>query len=140
MRAEKNDKRPDLFGRVKEIVPRCFSECWVSCASKAARVRVTQVNCPLYHQTSSLANIYPADPVLLAQIIEIAHTASLLHDDDNGSSLRRGFPSAFGNKLAVHSGDFLLGRIIIASSRVGDVEVSDLIGSTISDFVEGEIL
>ena len=80
----------------------------------------------------------------LAQIVEMIHVASLLHDDViDKSDLRRGAPSApaaFGNKLAVLGGDFLLGRASAALSRLGDVEVVELIASVIANLVEGEIL
>jgi hexaprenyl-diphosphate synthase len=80
----------------------------------------------------------------LAQIVEMMHTASLLHDDViDSSSLRRGSPSAptaFGNKLSVLGGNFVLGRASAALSRLGDAEVTDLIASVISNLVEGEIL
>lgn len=80
----------------------------------------------------------------LAQIVEMIHVASLLHDDviDN-SPLRRGAPSApaaFGNKLTILGGDFLLGRASAALSRLGDPEVVELIASVITNLVEGEIL
>jgi hexaprenyl-diphosphate synthase len=80
----------------------------------------------------------------LAQIVEMIHVASLLHDDviDN-SPLRRGVasaPAAFGNKLSVLAGDFLLGRASAALSRLGDNEVVELIASVIANLVEGEIL
>ncbi|KAJ7109779.1 isoprenoid synthase domain-containing protein [Mycena epipterygia] len=92
-----------------------------------------------------------ADPFLLlptqrrlAQIVEMIHVASLLHDDViDTSALRRGVPSApaaFGNKLAVLGGDFLLGRASTALSRLGDFEVVELIASVIANLVEGEIL
>ncbi|KAJ7831761.1 isoprenoid synthase domain-containing protein, partial [Mycena olivaceomarginata] len=59
--------------------------------------------------------------------------SSVLHDDIiDASALRRGAPSAataFGNKLAIFGGDFLLGRT---------PEVVDLI-AVIAGFVEGEI-
>ncbi|KAF9490735.1 terpenoid synthase [Pleurotus eryngii] len=80
----------------------------------------------------------------LAQIVEMIHVASLLHDDViDKSPLRRGAasaPSAFGNKLTVLGGDFLLGRASTALSRLGDNEVVELIASVIANLVEGEIL
>ena len=80
----------------------------------------------------------------LAQVVEMLHTASLLHDDViDSSSLRRGSPSAptaFGNKLSVLGGNFVLGRASAALSRLGDAEVTDLIASVIANLVEGEIL
>ncbi|KAI6163759.1 isoprenoid synthase domain-containing protein [Pisolithus thermaeus] len=80
----------------------------------------------------------------LAQIVEMIHVASLLHDDViDKSALRRGAPSgpaAFGNKLAVLGGDFLLGRASAAISRLGSAEVVELCAGVIANLVEGEIL
>ena len=80
----------------------------------------------------------------LAQIVEMIHVASLLHDDVlDDSPLRRGAPSAhvkYGNKLSVLAGDFLLGRASASLSRLGDSEVVELIASVIANLVEGEIL
>ncbi|KAJ3826773.1 isoprenoid synthase domain-containing protein [Lentinula raphanica] len=80
----------------------------------------------------------------LAQIVEMVHAASLLHDDViDESPLRRGglsAPEAFGNKFAVLGGNFILGRASIALSRLGDPEVTQLIASVMSNLVEGEIL
>ncbi|KAI9057033.1 terpenoid synthase [Trametes sanguinea] len=82
--------------------------------------------------------------VRLAQIVEMIHVASLLHDDViDKSPLRRGAasaPAAFGNKLSVLAGDFLLGRTSAALSRLGENEVVELIASVIANLVEGEIL
>lgn len=80
----------------------------------------------------------------LASITEMIHVASLLHDDviDN-SSLRRGepsAPSAFGNKLSILSGDFLLGRASVALARLGSREVVELLATVIANLVEGEVL
>jgi hexaprenyl-diphosphate synthase len=80
----------------------------------------------------------------LAHIVEMLHTASLLHDDViDESALRRGAPSApaaFGNKLSVLGGNFVLGRASTALARLGDGEVSQLIASVLSNLVDGEIL
>lgn len=82
--------------------------------------------------------------VRLAQIVEMIHVASLLHDDViDKSDLRRGVasaPAAFGNKLTILGGDFLLGRASAALSRLGESEVTELIASVIANLVEGEIL
>ncbi|KIK97674.1 hypothetical protein PAXRUDRAFT_824670 [Paxillus rubicundulus Ve08.2h10] len=80
----------------------------------------------------------------LAQIVEMIHVASLLHDDViDKSGLRRGVPSApaaFGNKITVLGGDFLLGRASAALSRIGEEEVVELISSVVANLAEGEIL
>ena len=101
---------------------------------------------PLLYQTHSPALTHTILPtqLRLAQIVEMIHVASLLHDDViDKSNLRRGAasaPAAFGNKLAVLGGDFLLGRASAALSRLGSNEVVELIASVIANLVEGEIL
>lgn len=80
----------------------------------------------------------------LAEITELIHIASLLHDDviDN-STARRSLPSAnmsFGNKMAVLAGDFLLGRASVALARLRDVEVVELLATVIANLVEGEFM
>ncbi|KAI0348119.1 terpenoid synthase [Trametopsis cervina] len=91
-----------------------------------------------------LSNSLLPTQMRLAQIVEMIHVASLLHDDVvDRSPLRRGVPSApvaFGNKLTVLAGDFLLGRASAALSRLGEAEVVELIASVITNLVEGEIL
>ncbi|KIJ53749.1 hypothetical protein M422DRAFT_154939 [Sphaerobolus stellatus SS14] len=80
----------------------------------------------------------------LAQIVEMIHVASLLHDDVlDESPLRRSAlsaPAKYGNKFSVLAGDFLLGRASASLSRLGDSEVVELIASVITNLVEGEIL
>lgn len=80
----------------------------------------------------------------LAEITELIHTASLLHDDviDHSES-RRGSPSAnleFGNKMAVLAGDFLLGRASVALARLRHAEVIELLATVIANLVEGEFM
>jgi hexaprenyl-diphosphate synthase len=80
----------------------------------------------------------------LAEITELIHTASLLHDDVIDHSVsRRGSPSAnleFGNKMAVLAGDFLLGRASVALARLRDAEVIELLATVIANLVEGEFM
>ena len=94
--------------------------------------------------TPSLSHHHLPTQLRLAQIVEMLHTASLLHDDViDASPLRRGAPSApskFGSKLSVLGGNFVLGRASSALARLGDEEVTQLIASVISNLVEGEIL
>ena len=80
----------------------------------------------------------------LAEIVEMIHTASLLHDDviDN-SETRRSMPSgnvAFSNKMAILAGDFLLGRASVAIARLRNAEVIELLSTTIANLVEGEFM
>ncbi|TKA56763.1 putative hexaprenyl pyrophosphate synthase, mitochondrial [Friedmanniomyces simplex] len=80
----------------------------------------------------------------LAEITELIHTASLLHDDVIDTSIsRRGNASAnieFGNKMAVLAGDFLLGRASVALARLRDPEVTELLATVIANLVEGEFM
>lgn len=80
----------------------------------------------------------------LAEIVEMIHTASLLHDDViDLSDARRGRPSgniAFTNKMAVLAGDFLLGRASVAIARLRNPEVIELLSTTIANLVEGEFM
>lgn len=80
----------------------------------------------------------------LAEITELIHTASLLHDDVvDTSRTRRNAPSAniaFGNKMAVLAGDFLLGRASVALARLRDPQVTELLATVIANLVEGEFL
>lgn len=102
---------------------------------------------PITHsQTSypeSESDILPSQR-RLAEITELIHTASLLHDDVIDHSVsRRGSPSAnleFGNKMAVLAGDFLLGRASVALARLRDPEVTELLATVIANLVEGEFM
>jgi hypothetical protein len=80
----------------------------------------------------------------LAEISEMIHTASLLHDDViDESDERRGKASgqaAFGNKVAVLAGDFLLARASMALARLRDTEVVEVVSLVIEELVEGELL
>lgn len=80
----------------------------------------------------------------LAEIVEMIHTASLLHDDViDYSDTRRGRPSgnvAFTNKMTVLGGDFLLGRATVSISRLRNPEVVELMSNSIANLVEGEFM
>lgn len=93
---------------------------------------------------------FPGDTTILpsqrrlAEITELIHTASLLHDDViDHSTTRRSAPSAnttFGNKMAVLAGDFMLGRASVALARLRDPEVTELLATVIANLVEGEFM
>lgn len=77
-------------------------------------------------------------------VIELIHTATLLHDDIiDGSDLRRGRPTAnnrFGNQAAVLVGDWLYTRTMDLCLELGDVEVMRRLTSATLQMTEGEIL
>ncbi|KAF9581617.1 coq1 putative hexaprenyl diphosphate synthase [Lunasporangiospora selenospora] len=80
----------------------------------------------------------------LGEIVEMIHTASLLHDDViDRADKRRNLLSAnesFGNKMAVLGGDFLLARASVALARLKNHEVTELISTVIANLVEGEFM
>jgi len=80
----------------------------------------------------------------VAEITELIHVASLLHDDviDNADS-RRGMMalnSLFGNKVAILAGDFLLARASVSLAALRNSEVIALMSQVLEHLVEGEIL
>ncbi|OAJ36872.1 hypothetical protein BDEG_20984 [Batrachochytrium dendrobatidis JEL423] len=100
-------------------------------------------------ETNSGATILPEAVILptqrrLAEITEMIHTASLLHDDVIDISMtRRNTPSVnaeFGNKMAILAGDFLLARASVALARLRDPRVVELLSTVISNLVEGEFM
>jgi len=101
---------------------------------------------PSFSPHSPLASspIVLPSQVRLAQIVEMIHVASLLHDDViDASPLRRCAPSApaaFGSKISILAGDFMLGRASAALSRLGDAEVVELISCVVANLVEGEVM
>ena len=82
--------------------------------------------------------------VRLAEITEMIHAASLLHDDViDLADTRRGAKAAhriYGNKVAVLAGDFLLARASVLLSRLGDVKVVELLATVIEEMVQGELM
>jgi octaprenyl-diphosphate synthase len=79
-----------------------------------------------------------------ASIIEIIHTATLLHDDVvDASDLRRGQETAnsiWGNESAVLVGDFLFSRAFEMAIAMNDVRVMQILASTINRITEGEVM
>lgn len=79
----------------------------------------------------------------LAEITEMIHTASLVHDDVvDESAMRRGVPtvhSLFGNRVAVLAGDFLFAQSSWYLANLDNLEVVKLLSEVIMDLAEGEI-
>ena len=80
----------------------------------------------------------------LAEITEMIHTASLVHDDViDEADLRRNVETVnnlFGNKIAVLAGDFLFAQSSWYLANLDNLEVVKLLSEVIRDFAEGEIL
>ncbi|MEM6253829.1 MAG: solanesyl diphosphate synthase [Cyanobacteria bacterium P01_D01_bin.156] len=85
----------------------------------------------------------PSRHLRLAEITEMIHTASLVHDDVvDESSLRRGVPtvhSSFTNRVAVLAGDFLFAQSSWHLANLDDLTVVKLLSRVIMDLAEGEI-
>lgn len=79
-----------------------------------------------------------------ASVIELIHTASLVHDDVvDDSNKRRGFFSInalWKNKIAVLVGDYLLSRGMLLSVDHGDYDLLQIISRAIRELSEGELL
>lgn len=79
-----------------------------------------------------------------AILVEMLHTATLVHDDvvDNAEK-RRGFPSInaiWKNKISVLMGDYLLARGLMLSVESGDYDFLNVITDTVKRMSEGELL
>ena len=79
-----------------------------------------------------------------ASVIELIHTATLIHDDVvDESKRRRGFFSInaiWKNKIAVLVGDFLLSRGMILCIENKDYDHLDIISESVKKMSEGELL
>lgn len=80
----------------------------------------------------------------IAEITEMIHVASLLHDDVlDDADTRRGIGSlnfVMGNKLAVLAGDFLLSRACVALASLKNTEVVSLLATVVEHLVTGETM
>jgi geranyl diphosphate synthase len=80
----------------------------------------------------------------IAEITELIHVASLLHDDviDNADKRRglKALNSLFGNKVAILAGDFLLARASVSLASLRNSEVIALMSQVLEHLVAGEIL
>jgi octaprenyl-diphosphate synthase len=79
-----------------------------------------------------------------ASLIELLHTATLVHDDVvDDSNERRGFFSInalWKNKIAVLVGDYLLSRGLLLSLDGNDFQLLKLVSNAVREMSEGELL
>nr|QSL83313.1 solanesyl-diphosphate synthase cytoplasmic [Nigella sativa] len=80
----------------------------------------------------------------IAEITEMIHVASLLHDDVlDDAETRRGIDSlnsVMGNKLAVLAGNFLLSRAYVAVASLKNEELVGLYAEVVKHLVTGETM
>lgn len=80
----------------------------------------------------------------LAAVVEMIHTATLLHDDVvDESELRRGRQTsnaAYGNAASVLSGDFLYSRSFQMMVAAGELRILRILADATNVIAEGEVL
>ncbi len=80
----------------------------------------------------------------LAAIIELIHTATLLHDDVvDESEQRRHSQTAnvrFGNSASILVGDFIYSRSFQMMVELNNIEIMDVLAYTTNKIAEGEVL
>src|SRR5512138_505290 len=79
-----------------------------------------------------------------AGIIELLHTATLVHDDVvDDSNLRRGFFSLnalWKNKIAVLVGDYLLSKGLLLALEQDEYRLLKIVSDAVKEMSEGELL
>lgn len=104
---------------------------------KHFRPTLTFLSARLVGETSDLT-------VKSALIVELLHTATLVHDDIvDESDKRRGLPAVkklWGNKIAVLYGDYLLAHSLTAMLELRDLRVFDILSVTSRRLAKGELV
>ncbi|NQS96887.1 MAG: polyprenyl synthetase family protein [candidate division Zixibacteria bacterium] len=104
---------------------------------KQFRPMLTFLSAKLVGESSDLT-------VKSALIVELLHTATLVHDDIvDESDKRRGLPAVkklWGNKIAVLYGDYLLAHSLTAMLELRDLRVFDILSMTSRRLAKGELV
>ena len=79
-----------------------------------------------------------------ANLVELIHTASLIHDDVvDDSNIRRKFltiNALWKNKISVLVGDFFLSKALLLSTQNKDYDLLDEVSKAVKEISEGELL
>jgi octaprenyl-diphosphate synthase len=98
----------------------------------------------LFFLAQGLVGRPDAGSVPLSVLIELLHTASLLHDDVvDGSNLRRGrrsYPARQGNRTSVLAGDYLVARALAIGVAFGRYDVIRVVSRTLVSMTRGELV
>lgn len=98
----------------------------------------------LLELSAMLCNYEGEADILFAQIVEIVHTATLIHDDIIDDSYeRRGKPSAhiaFGNNMSILLGDYLFSKAMDLAINYGNQKILKILSETVLKMVNGEIV
>jgi len=80
---------------------------------------------------------------LVAALVEILHTATLVHDDVvDEAEVRRSFPSInalWKNKISILMGDYLLAKSLISATETGSLEIMEILAQTAKRLSKGEL-
>ncbi|RHJ77001.1 polyprenyl synthetase family protein [Parabacteroides sp. AM08-6] len=83
------------------------------------------------------------DTINSAVLLELLHTATLIHDDViDETKQRRGVPSLnaiFDNRISVLVGDYVLSTALIRSIQTGNLQIIGIVSNLGRDLSEGEI-
>ena len=94
--------------------------------------------------TSSINKRKNKKRLKLAAIIELLHTATLVHDDVvDDAAERRGFLSInalWKNKIAVLVGDYLLSRGLLITTENNRIDLLRIVSKAVKSMSEGELL
>lgn len=94
--------------------------------------------------TAGMSGGITAESRSLACLVELLHTASLIHDDVvDEAAMRRSRESVnavFDNRLAVLLGDYLLSKVLGIASRLAQPEVWPLLCDTVGKLTRGEMV
>jgi octaprenyl-diphosphate synthase len=87
---------------------------------------------------------HPGSLVPMAVVIEMIHTATLVHDDfiDN-ATVRRGLPTLndrWSDQVSVIMGDYLYSRSLIEMVGIGDLEVMRIVSEACRRIALGELM
>ncbi|MDW7676006.1 MAG: polyprenyl synthetase family protein [Bacillota bacterium] len=99
---------------------------------------------PAFALLAGKFNNYSLEKLMpLAVALELIHMATLVHDDVvDASDTRRGIPTVranWGNKISVHTGDFLLAKSLQLISEYENPKVAQILARVSVEMCQGEI-
>lgn len=112
-------------------------------ARKGKRIRPALLLLSYFSCKENSSKILPEDVSSIAAVIEMLHTASLIHDDViDSSGVRRGRETVnykWGNKISTLMGDYLYSKAASIMSYIGNNQILKVITEATSEMCEGEM-
>ena len=97
----------------------------------------------MMYQTVKRSNTLPRSLIRLAAMIEMIHSASVVHDDIiDESVLRRGQKALhvkWGTKMSILMGDLLYARSAMLIASDGNMDVLEVVSRSVSDMCRGQM-